>query len=384
MIAAVHAIHDTYTAFLPVLLPKIIERLLIAKWEAGLLTVFLQGPSVIQPVIGYLSDKKNLIWLFIAAPAVTGIAMSFVGGADSYWALAFLLGISGISSAVFHALGSVTIGYQEKKGLGKSMGFWMLGGETGRTIGPVVIVTFFAWFTIEQSWWLSIAGGLASLILFMKFRKGDTHADRTQGAGDIRVVWIKMKKMALPLTVLIMGRSFMLAAVTIFLPVMIKSRGEAYLWSGISLFVVEASGVIGAIAGGIISDHIGRKKAIFISMVVSSFLLSVLLLLFYYQAEMPIALFRFGYLMTLSLTGFTALSVGPSFLALVQENFNENRALGNGIYLGMNFVIRSVFVTAFGLISDLAGLVNAFGAAAGIVIFSSFFIFWMPEKRKIS
>jgi len=44
-IAAAHAAHDTYTAFLPPLLPVFIEKLSFAKAEAGLLTVFLQGPS---------------------------------------------------------------------------------------------------------------------------------------------------------------------------------------------------------------------------------------------------------------------------------------------------------------------------------------------------
>lgn len=382
LIAGIHAIHDTYTAFLPVLLPKIIEKLMIAKWQAGFLTVFLQGPSVIQPVIGYFSDKKNLIWIFIIAPSITGIGMSLAGAAHSYWMLASLLVISGISSAFFHALGSVTIGYQEKKGLGKSMGFWMLGGETGRTLGPVVFVSFISYFSMENTYWMMLGGIAASIILYFRFRKSDTHKDRNTKSQNLHLVWIKMKKMLLPLSVLIAGRSFLLAAMTIFLPVMIKHKGEAYIWGGVSLFLVEASGIAGAIIGGSISDVVGRRKAIFISMMSSAFFMTLLLILFFYQELMNPILFRSSYLIMLSAIGFSALSVGPSFLALVQENFNENRALANGVYLGMNFVIRSIFVTLFGYISDIAGMDAAFGISIIVVVFTAFFIFKMPENNE--
>ena len=44
-----HAIHDTYTGFLPPLLPVLISKLALSKTEAGLLTAFMQSPSILQP-----------------------------------------------------------------------------------------------------------------------------------------------------------------------------------------------------------------------------------------------------------------------------------------------------------------------------------------------
>ena len=60
VITAGHAAHDTYSAFLPPLLPVFIDKLALAKAEAGLLTVFLQGPSLLQPLIGHLGDRFDL------------------------------------------------------------------------------------------------------------------------------------------------------------------------------------------------------------------------------------------------------------------------------------------------------------------------------------
>ena len=53
-----HAVNDTYTSFLPPLLPSLIQSFGLSNTQAGLLSVFLQWPSVLQPFIGYLADRE--------------------------------------------------------------------------------------------------------------------------------------------------------------------------------------------------------------------------------------------------------------------------------------------------------------------------------------
>jgi len=109
-IAAGHAAHDTYSAFLPPLLPVFIERLSLARAEAGLLTVFLQGPSLLQPVIGHLGDRWDLRLAVILSPAITAVCMSLVGVAPGYGALVLLLVTAGLSAAVLHSVAPVLAG----------------------------------------------------------------------------------------------------------------------------------------------------------------------------------------------------------------------------------------------------------------------------------
>ena len=71
-IVGAHAVHDTYTGFLPPLLPLFIQNLALSRTEAGLLTVFNQGPSLLQPLIGHLADRASLRTLVILAPAIGG------------------------------------------------------------------------------------------------------------------------------------------------------------------------------------------------------------------------------------------------------------------------------------------------------------------------
>ena len=58
-IAAGHAVHDTFTAFLPPLLPVLINNFLLSKTEAGLLSVFMQAPSLLQQFCGVLGTTRT-------------------------------------------------------------------------------------------------------------------------------------------------------------------------------------------------------------------------------------------------------------------------------------------------------------------------------------
>ena len=76
-IATTHALHDTYTAFLAPLLPKFINTLSLSKTEAGLLTVFMQVPSLLQPLIGHIADQINILSIVALTPTITAAMMCF-------------------------------------------------------------------------------------------------------------------------------------------------------------------------------------------------------------------------------------------------------------------------------------------------------------------
>ena len=169
-IAAAHAAHDTYSGFLPPLLPVFIEKFSLAKAEAGLLTVFLQGPSLLQPFIGHLGDRRDLRAAIVLTPTVTAVCMCLLGVAQSYAMTALLLVTAGLSAAVLHSVVPVMVGRLSGQRLGFAMGFWMVGGELGRTLGPIVLVSAIAVLGLEGLPWL-IGGGVgASVLLFSAVR----------------------------------------------------------------------------------------------------------------------------------------------------------------------------------------------------------------------
>ena len=367
-ISAAHGVHDTYTAFLPSLLPVFISEFLLSKTEAGLLTVFLQAPSLLQPFIGHLADRVSLRYLVILSPAVTAALMSLLGVAPGYGALALLLIGAGISSASLHSVGPVMAGRLSGLSLGRGMGFWMVGGELGRTLGPLVIVSALQFLTLHGIPLLMVAGFLMSAILFVLLRDVTGRPATVAEALPWRRALEGIGTLIVPLIGIIVVRSFMVSALTTYLPTFLSEEGAGLFLAGASLSVLEGAGVVGALVGGSLSDRLGRRAVLFTSML-STPLLMVAFLFASGWLQIPLLL----------LMGFFALSVGPVLMALVQESSPESRALANGVYMALSFLIRSGAIVLVGGIGDLFDLRTAFLVSAVVSLFGLPLILLLPS-----
>ncbi len=373
IISAGHAVHDTYTAFLPPLLPAFIESMSLAKAEAGALSVFQQAPSLIQPLVGYVADRVSLRYLVILTPAVSATAMSLLGVAPSYAVLAMMLLVAGLSSATLHAVAPVIAGRLSGNRLGRGMGFWMVGGELGRTLGPLVIAAYlFFWpDDLSHSPWLMIGGWLASLLLFVQLRNVEGRPPRSEQGVPWRQVLSIMGPLLIPLSGIILVRSFMSSALTTYLPTFLAEEGAELWLAGISLSVLEAAGVVGALLGGSLSDRLGRRVVLLVS------LLATPLLMFLFMVVS--GWLRFPLLLAM---GFVGLSVTPVIMALVQESCPQNRALANGIYMSLSFVIRSGVVVLVGAMSDMWGMRLAFVACALVQLLALPLLLLLPKRKR--
>ncbi len=370
-ITAGHAVHDTYTAFLPPLLPAFIADMSLSTTEAGLLSVFLQAPSLLQPLIGHLADRVSLRYFVILAPAVTAVMMSLLGVAPVYAVMVLLLIVAGLSSASLHAVAPVMAGNLSGRSLGRGMGFWMLGGELGRTLGPIVIVSTVQFLTLKGTPWLMGVGLLASAILYIRLKEVPGRPLNANQSRPWRRALRSMRPLLPPLVGLVVVRAFTVVALTTYLPTFLTVEGADFWFAGVSLSVLEVAGVAGALLGGTISDRLGRKRVLLIS------LLSTAVFMFVFLGVKGWA--RFPALLVL---GFTALSITPVVMAVVQESVPENRALANGIYMALNFGVRSGVVVVVGAMGDLFGLRLAFIVSAIIPLLGVPFIFGLPEKAR--
>lgn len=368
-IAGGHAVHDTYTAFLPPLLPRFVEKFSLTNTAAGLLSVFIQIPSLFQPVIGHLADRTTLRWIVVLGPGVTATAMSFLGWAPGYMGLALLLLVAGVSVAAFHATAPVAVGYLSGSQMGRGMGFWMVGGELGRTLGPLVVVSALTIMTLRSMAFLSLAGIATSVVLHFRLRDVTL---RSRGDGE-QVPWrtaVKaMRGIMLVLAGLVAVRSMMMMAVAVFLPLFLTDEGASIWLAGAALSIVEAAGIAGAFTGGWVSDHIGRKAVLVFGHVTAPL---ALLLFLATDGALRIAL--------LPVIGFTLLAIPPVLMALVQEQFPDSRALANGVFLSMSFAIRSIATIGFGLVGDAFGLGTAMLIAA-FATFGALPLIWVLFSR---
>jgi FSR family fosmidomycin resistance protein-like MFS transporter len=369
-IAAGHTVHDTYTGFLPPLLPVLITNLSLSKTEAGLLRLFLQGPSLLQPVIGHLADRVNLRFLVIVSPAVASVIMSLVGIAPSYAVLALLLTVTGVSSAGFHVVASVTAGKLSGGRLGRGMSFWMFGAELGRSLGPVVVVSAIRLLGLERVPWLMIFGLLGSAVLYIRLRDLNLQPLEAEQGLPWRQAVRGMGRFMIPLVGITVARAFLLAALTTYLPTFLTEEGADLWLAGAALTLLEGAGTVGALLGGSLSDRLSRKFVLFVSLLASPVIMLVFL-----------TVDGWGRFPTLVLLGLTAFAIAPILLALVQESFPQNRALANGIYMALAFISGSVMSVVVGVLGDLFGLRRAFTACAAIAMLAVPLTLWLPRTR---
>ncbi|MGC8782093.1 MAG: MFS transporter [Anaerolineae bacterium] len=367
--AAGHFVHDTYTAFLAPLLPAFIAKFSLSTTQAGALSVFYQWPSLIQPYIGYLADRASLRYMLILAPAITATLMCLLGVAPGYAVMAVLLLAAGVSSAGLHAVGPVIAGRLSGRNLGRGMSFWMVGGELGRTVGPLVVVSAVSLWGLKGMLWLMVGGWLASAALYIFLRRAADGPRRGAAPRPWREALHAMRPLLVPLTALLITRFFLTVALSTFLPTFLNREGASFWSAGASLSVLQAAAVVGALAGGSLSDRFGRKS------VLATMTAAAPVLMFFFLSSRGWVQFPL-----LLLLGFSVMSGTPVIMALVQESYPQGRALANGIYMALNFLLTAVVTLAMGALGDLVGLRPAFVFSAAIFLAGLPLIWLLPPK----
>jgi FSR family fosmidomycin resistance protein-like MFS transporter len=195
-------------------------------------------------------------------------------------------------------------------------------------------------------------------------------AGKTEKSGSVRAILPILKTLYLPLLIVVFLRQFLQVLLTTYLPTFLNLEGSSLLFAGASLSILEIAGVGGALVSGTLSDRLGRKTMLFYAILLSS-IFSLIYLRVDGWLTIPLLL----------LTGFTAFSTGPVFLALVQDNVPNNRAIGNGIYMSLSFLLRSLVLLLVGILGDAIGLRTTSYVCVGLSFLSIPLLFLLPKKQ---
>jgi FSR family fosmidomycin resistance protein-like MFS transporter len=251
---------------------------------------------------------------------------------------------------------------------GQGMSFFMTGGELARAVGPMVAVGAVSLLGLEGFYPVMVFGLIASAWLYLRFRDVPINIEKGRNL-SVMATWREMQHILLPLTVILLARGFMHASMATFLPTFIKTETGNFWLAGASLTIFEASGVVGVLTAGSLSDYFGRRRILLISLVGA-----------------PISLFLFawgaGWLryLTLMFTGFTVLSTTPVMLALVQEHAKSSPSAANGFFMMISLMARSAIVVVVGFIGDLIGLRATYFISAALGLLGVPFIMMLPKK----
>lgn len=366
-----HLFHDTYQAFLAPLLPLLVEKFGISLSTAGMLDVVRNLPSLFNPFLGIAVDRVPVKFFVIITPAVSAILMSFVGVAPTYGAIVLLVFVSGVNSSLFHVPAPVLIKRLAGGRTGSGMSYYMLGGELSRTLGPIIITGAISLWTLEGTWRLFPVGVAASVVLYFVLR--DYNAGEGNSTELANVNFRAVFRSLLPLFSFIGGYSLFLLAMkvsmTLYLPAYLVNHGKTLMSASLSLSILQFSGAAGTLFAGSISDRIGRKLTLLVSAIASP----LLMWLFIVSGDalaIPI----------LIALGFFLFAPGPVVLALVQDVSTRAPAFSNGMYMTLNFLIRSLMVFVVGHLIDRTGFELTYRITASWAFAMIPMVLLLPEK----
>jgi len=370
IVSSAHTMHDTYSGFISPLLPFLIEKLGLLKVQAGMFLFIYQGLAVLQPVIGHTADRKNLIRFALIAPAITGIAMSLLGVAPTFSTALLLCALGGISSAVMHSILPPVVTNLSGDEIGKGMSFWMVGGQIGMLLGPIMITTVVGIFALDATPWLMIPGIVIAILLNILLKDISTTNTTVDKAGN-GIPFKKIVTVMLPIAAVIIMRSFLRSSALSYLSVYLSEGGRSIWLVGIAISVFKGSGVLGTMISGLLNKHIGFKWIFGISLALS--------------AAAMMAFINTGgviQIIFLGLVGMASMIVMPVGMAIIQNNFPENRSLANGIFLAMLFAINAIAGVATGALYDAIGGYQTFMVSALIALLGIPFLFFFPKEAK--
>ena len=370
IISSAHAIHDTYSGFIAPLLPSLIAQFSLLKAEAGLFILVYQGVSIFQPVIGHISDRVNLRKFALVAPAVTAVFISLLGTAPSFSVALLYCFIAGISSATLHATLPALVSGLSGDNVGKGMSIWMVGGELGVMLGPILVTAVIATFSMQATPWLMLGGIIFSLI--SSFLLKDLPHYNSSAKQGTKIPVKDLIAILLPMAGITTMRSLLWTSSLLYLPVFLIENGASVWFAGISLSIVQGIGIIGTILGGFLSDRVGYRITMILSLT-----LSALAMLAFSTSN------GFAQIAFLGILSISSLMVLPIGLAIVHRSFPENRSLANGLYLALLFAINAISGVVTGFMYDQIGGQQTFFWSGWIAFLGIPFIFLLPKEENL-
>lgn len=327
--------------------------------------------AIIQPLFGWLGDKKPRPWLMAAGIFLAGIGMAGVGVLPNYPLIMASAMLSGIGVAMFHPeggrLGNLTAGEQK----GKGMSIFAVGGKLGFTFGPLVATAAITLWGLPGTLIFIIPSTLCAAILLSQNKALLSYSNPDKQSSDDSLYqdnWVGFG--------FVMGaiscRSIMYYAFLSFIPLFLVynlGQEEAFASSVISLFALVCA--VGTIASGWAGQLLGAKKLI----IVSYACVAIEVIIFAFNGSLIVAL------ILIALLALTCDISYPSAVAMGQSFVPHHLGMASGLSFGVMVCIGGLMTPVFGLIGDYFGLQVVMLCVTAIALLGIIITLFIPKNR---
>jgi MFS transporter, FSR family, fosmidomycin resistance protein len=371
-----HLVTDLSQGALPILLPFFKEAFHLTYTQVGSIVLIANLlSSIIQPAFGYFSDRTSSRWLLPTGVIMSGLGMAMSGISSSFALVVAAIAFSGFGVAAYHPEASKNAYYASgsKKGTGFSV--FSVGGNLGFALGAIFM-----------TYLLTRTGGLSNTTYFLvpslittciliyilpQLPQSTKSSDAKQAAPSSSGLSFKKHMPLIILLLIIFLRSTIHSGITTYIPLYYISYLQSdatYASMLVSVFLV--AGVIGTFAGGILSDRYGRRRVIFLSML----LMIPLLYLFSYSSGLTAVILLF-------IGGIALVATTSTCIVLAQEMLPNNVGMASGLTIGFSIGMGGAGVMMLGSVADHWGVPMVFSVMNVLPLFALGLTLLLPKDN---
>lgn len=349
-----HLVTDLQAGALPIVLPHLKELFSLTYAQMAII-VLTQNvtSSVIQPVFGYITDKRSLPNLLPFCAALAGAGFAAIGWATSYGMILMTVIIIGISSATYHPQASKTVNFlSAEDAKAQNMGIFSLGGKAGMAVGSMMM-TFL--LTLEGGIHNTMYFVLPGLVVFglmmyymPEYKRVNIEYSLKQATNKIRKQSAKLSYFGLFLLLFfIFLRSTVHTGLSTYLPLFfMRFRDCEPVFASLLVTVFLLGGVAGTYLGAVLSDRFGTRAIVFGSMLLS--ILPVWMMDKIYNENFIIV--------NVAVAGFLIVASSAASIVLAQTMLPNNVGMAAGLTIGFSVGLGGLGVTILGVLADNFGL----------------------------
>ena len=343
-----HLTTDIYQGSLPAVLPFLKEKLHLSYAAAGVIVMASSiSSSVIQPLFGFLSDRKEKPLLLPLGCLCAGAGFSLLPLPSSYPAILGLVVLSGLGIASYHPEGYRTAYFftGEKKATGMSI--FSVGGNLGFALGPVVSLSIItrAGFPFLPAMIIFSLIFIAILTFYWK-RLALPRFEKREGKEETeKIPGGTARSLSLLISTVVM-RSWTQFGLMTYIPFYFMDylKGDpSHAGRLVSFFLL--GGVVGTLAGSPLADRWGHKLYLTLSMLLTALIF-------------PLVFLVKGSLLflTLGVLGMVLISTFTVTIVMAQHLLPKNLGVASGLMVGFAIGTGGIGVTMLGVIADRFGV----------------------------
>ena len=373
-----HFLNDVMQSLLLALYPLFKHEFSLSFVQVGLITMTFQlTASMLQPLVGYVTDRRPMPWSLPAGMASTFAGLLTLSMAHDFPAVLAAAALVGMGSAIFHPESSRVARMASGGQHGLAQSIFQVGGNAGAAAGPLVA----AWLVLPHGQgsiaWVSLAALAGMLILTVVGRWYRQQHRQSRRSATATQTPLSRRETVITLVVLVMlmfSKFFYLASINNYLMFFLMHQFDITSQTAqYHLFGFLASVALGTLLGGPIGDRIGRRRVIWISILgIAPFTLAL-----------PYAGLS-GSLALSMISGFMLASAFPAMVVYAQELIPGRIGTVSGMFFGLAFGLAGIGAALLGIIADHWGIVTLYRICSFLPLLGLLAVFLPDLHRRLT